>query len=84
MLTHATELGYKHAIAMWVGFRLYFNHGDCISVKTIDQEDCVEILDRLRVVTPACEVTARFCKLPLVWSCPLIGVCRLFRLRRCC
>lgn len=43
-----------------VGLKIYFNEGECILVKPIDQEDCIEIMERLRVVTPGCEVRLPF------------------------
>lgn len=32
------------------------NQGDCCYVKPIDNEDTIEIMDRLKIVTQGCEV----------------------------
>ena len=41
---------------------MYFNQGDCFVIRPIDNEDTLEIIDRLRMVTLGCEVSN--------WCCP--------------
>jgi len=44
-------------VVYFVGLRIYFNQGEVILIKPIDNDDTLEIVDRLRVVTHGCEVS---------------------------
>lgn len=46
----------KHYGHILAGLRVYFNQGDCFVIRPIDNEDTLEIIDRLRIVTLGCEV----------------------------